>query len=147
MTTKVKILIVLAIAAISFASGRFLAPIKTVEVVKEVERKEKEKEVHKTKKTVEKTNPDGSKETTTTETEDSTTTTTTEKDKSSSKETERSSSKIHVAALAGMDITKGLNPALIVYGASVSKDILGPISIGVFGFNDGRLGLSVGLSF
>lgn len=51
---------------------------------------------------------------------------------------------LNIEALASLDIT---NPTHLVYGAHVSNSLIGPIRVGVFGFTDGKVGLSLGLSF
>lgn len=53
-------------------------------------------------------------------------------------------SKLNVSALVSTDFTRGLAPA---YGVSVSKEVLGPVTIGAFGFTSGVFGLSIGLDF
>lgn len=54
-------------------------------------------------------------------------------------------SAINVSLLAAYD---GHNPGTpIVYGASVSKEVLGPITIGLFGLTSGTVGMSVGVNF
>ncbi len=52
--------------------------------------------------------------------------------------------KVQVSALAGIDGFRSLTP---IYGASFSKEILGPISAGVFGMTNGILGVSIGITF
>lgn len=52
---------------------------------------------------------------------------------------------LNVSALVGNDFGVGvLKP---VYGVSVSKEILGPITVGAFGLTSGMVGLSIGLNF
>lgn len=50
----------------------------------------------------------------------------------------------HVGALVGMDVHKGLIP---IYGASLDRRILGPVTVGGFGLTNGTIGVSIGLSF
>jgi 3-dehydroquinate dehydratase len=92
--------------------------------------------------------PDGTTKTTITH-DDTINTKTAENDNVNSstittKETSRSESKTTVMALAGVDVTK---PGLPDYGVSVSRSVVGPIVIGVFGFKSGMIGGGVGLSF
>lgn len=144
---------------VSFASGRWLAPEKVkiekqiVEVEKKSSTKDTDSERNKRKETTvtEKIGPDGSKETTSHTVE----TTETAKKKSQSdssestraesetKEIERGTAKVTVSALAGTSFTS----PQIVYGASVSKPILGPITVGVFYLTPGTLGGMLGLTF
>lgn len=53
--------------------------------------------------------------------------------------------KTNVGLLVANDFTNSI-PKLI-YGVSVSKELLGPITIGVFGYADRRIGVSIGLNF
>jgi hypothetical protein len=50
-------------------------------------------------------------------------------------------SKLSLSALAGTDLRSP------VYGAHVSKEILGPVSVGIFGLTNGTFGASIGLNF
>lgn len=156
-----KIFIFGAIILVAFAAGRWLAPtkIKTETKIVEVEKKSEksttdtDRNKHKETKTVEIVRPDGTKETTTTTVEDTntdrkTTTAKTEESKkaeSQSREETRSSSRTSIAALSGVDTSQSLNP--LVYGVSISKEVLGPISIGVWGLSNKTYGASVGVSF
>jgi|ERR1051326_3912424 lipopolysaccharide export LptBFGC system permease protein LptF len=173
METRTKIIISVVALAVAFASGRWLAPTKVkiekevvvqekiVEVEKKSTQTDKDQEKH--KKTVKKeiTRPDGTKEVITT-TEDDTNTkqvTKVEDDKSKqddttkvekeTKEVTRSGSPVTISLLTGASLKfeNGLSAGPVVYGASVSKPILGPISMGLFGLNNGTFGVSVGLIF
>lgn len=161
MSLKVKILICVVALATAFAIGRFTVPekikevVKVVEVEKKVIVKEKGTTQEKKMKTVivEVTRPDGTKEKTTTITEDTQTATETssrsdtETKTDTTKETEivRGNSKVTVSALAGIKVTRPQDG--MVFGASLTKPILGPVTLGAFGFTDGRAGVSIGLSF
>lgn len=51
---------------------------------------------------------------------------------------------VHVSLLVGVPLTeleKGF-----VYGAQISKTLIGPFTLGVFGFLDARLGISIGIN-
>lgn len=152
--------IVLLIA--SFAFGRYSVPQSTkteVKTDKKVEKRVDKKQDVNTRKrknttTTEITRPDGTKEKVTKIVEDSHTkkkTDTTklqnsEKVSSSISETVRSGSRLTVSALVGTKVTFS-EPLTPVYGGMISKEILGPISIGAFGFNSGLAGMAVGLTF
>jgi len=57
----------------------------------------------------------------------------------------KASPKINVSALVAGDITKdSLKP---IYGVSINKEFLGPVTLGMFGLTNGIIGLSVGLNF
>ncbi len=135
----------------AFAFGRYSVPekikieTKVVEVEKKVVTVVRDK--HKNTKIVDVVKPDGSKETTTTVIED---TVTDRKSKetgttnaASSSETTKGDSKVTISALGGYD----LNSSKLVYGLSLTKPILGPIALGVFGLSNKTLGFSLGLTF
>lgn len=52
---------------------------------------------------------------------------------------------LNISALVANDFSKGL--LIPAYGVSVSKQVLGPITVGGFGLTNGTIGLSVGLNF
>lgn len=54
-------------------------------------------------------------------------------------------SKINVSALVANDFSRG--GILPLYGASVSKEFIGPVTLGAFGLTNGTIGLSIGLNF
>lgn len=152
MTNKVKVSIAAVSLLTAFAAGLFLAPKKVVTEIKtvEVEKKEtqSEKEQHKKTTKIEIVRPDGTKEITTVITDDrsskkdtnDTLTSTTD----ATKTVTRSSSTLTLSALGGMQL--GTIPKA-VYGGMVQKEVLGPISIGVFGLSNSTMGAGVSLSF
>jgi ABC-type oligopeptide transport system ATPase subunit len=150
MTPKEKAILILVVAAFSFAAGHYLTPVKVVTETKivEVERKHEEIDTtkHKETKTVHRKNPDGSEETETTVVEDSTRRkerdTELSKDSSTKTETIRDRSHLTVEALLSAPIK--LNSS-VAFGGHISYNILGPIRAGAFGFQDGRVGVSLGL--
>lgn len=160
MTTKSKIIIASIALLTSYAFGRWSAPekvkieTKIVEVEKKTETSKTDTDRNKHKETTvtETTRPDGTKETTTKTVEDTQTdrkTNTSKTDdttitESKSKEVTYSSSKVTVSALAGVNVLKGGLPD---YGASLTKPILGPITVGAFAFQSGMVGCSLGLTF
>lgn len=155
MKLSYKIIIVIVGAAGAFAAGRWTLPekIKTETKIVEVEKKttEKSKNVQKRKKKITKTivKSDGSKEITEEETEDTDTKTDVkkitekEKDTEKSKEVVNSTSKITISALAGYDFTN----TKVVFGASITRPILGPLTFGIFGLTNLSFGGSIGLTF
>lgn len=50
---------------------------------------------------------------------------------------------LNISALAAIDFHTGLP----VYGASVSKEILDPVTVGAWGLNNGTIGVSIGIDF
>jgi capsular polysaccharide biosynthesis protein len=174
MATMEKNKVVLIAAAVvvcagCFALGRFMTPEK-VRTEKEfvfVEKKEKTEEksvkqdVNKDRRTEEErreiTRPDGTKEVITRKIEDVSQRKTTDKDtkteeKTDTKvtdrqETEKSTgrNRVTISALGALNL-KNLSESPD-FGAQVSKPLLGPLTLGVFGFQSGRAGLSLGLQF
>lgn len=57
----------------------------------------------------------------------------------------KESSKTNVSALIGNDFSKSIPQP--IYGISVNRQYWGPVTIGAFGFNNGLLGVSIGLNF
>lgn len=152
MTTK-QILIISAIAlATAFAFGRWSAPekvkIQTVEVEKKVDDKKTAVDDHKLTTITETDKPDGTKVKTTviaddrnTKVDDKSVDTSA---KTETKEIDRSSSKVTVSFLGGIAIA---SPYLPTYGVAVTKPVVGPLTIGLFGFQNGLIGASLGLTF
>lgn len=152
MNTKTIVIASVVALLVAFAVGRWSAPekvkIQTVTVEKKTDDKKTDTDDHKVTTITETDKPDGTKTKVTVisdnkdtqvvdkKTDDLTQTTT--------KEVDRSSSKVTISALAAVNVTKLGVP---IYGASVSKPILGPITVGIFGLQNGTAGVSVGLSF
>lgn len=138
---------------VAFASGRWLAPTKVETVTKtvEVDKKSTDTDVstHQNTTTVVTKKPDGTVTTTTSVTNDTAKDkqTVVELDKSSvtDKTVTRSSDKVTISALGGIDTRGGVNP--MVYGGSVSKPILGPVAVGLWGLSNMTFGASIGISF
>lgn len=151
MTTKWKVLISIVALTTAFAAGRWTTPVKIKTEIKTVTVKEKvkgtEKEIHRETTITETTYPDGRKEVKTVIVEDSTKSTTskenTNKDKTENQETTYATAKVTISALGGFN----LSDPTPVYGASISKPILGPITIGAWGLSNKTLGASLGLTF
>lgn len=157
--SKLGVLSVILLTLVAYGFGRWSAPetvkevVKTVEVEKKTETKttDTDKDKHKKTTVTETIGADGTK-TTTTVIEEATTTKRTTADTStdtkdsttvSDKETTYSSAKVSVLALYGVRFSAGEQ----VWGASVSKPILGPITVGIWALTPGVIGASVGLTF
>lgn len=159
MTIKTKAIIVAVYSLGLFAAGRYTVPekIKIETKVVEVESKQEKKTVaadkerHKKTVVVEVDKPDGTREKTITTTDDTsnkrnTNLAETEKEQKftdNKKEVTSASDKVTLSALAGASLTGGG----LVYGASVTKPVLGPISIGLWGLTNSTIGGSLGLTF
>lgn len=158
MTTKTKVILSIVIVLASYAFGYFEAPykikteIKTVEVEHKVTDTEREADKHKTTTTTEVVKPDGTKETTTTSTEDSVAKTDTQvkddtaKTSDSTSETIKSGKTLNISALAGAPISFSVGSLIPVYGAQVSTNLIGPITVGLWGLSDKTAGFSLGLN-
>lgn len=132
--------------AIAFASGRYSVSQPEVRTSNQDTKKETINENKETKKkTVIVKNKDGSETTTITEdTKDKRRDSTIDKSKSSSEVIPQKVGTLSVAALLGVDSQSEWKR---VYGASVSKQFIGPISVGLFGLTNGTVGCTVGLNF
>ena len=139
---KIKITLSIIIVAGAFYAGRQSATIPT-EVRKVEETKKENSQTDQTVVTIKR--PDGTIETT------KKTHKTVEKD--IKKETKAEVPKpslvkpptTKVSLMAGVDLQTAGRP--IVYGAEVSMQVLGPISLGVFGLSNGIIGISGGMAF
>lgn len=147
MTTLTKAALIGVAISLAFLTGRYLAPekVRTVEVEKKVVEKETKKEIHEVTKKVVHTNPDGSttEETTTTKDTnvDRNTTATTDKNK----DTEKSyrGRFINLGVLGAYDISKNV-PSFGIYA---NTTLVGPITGGVWGLNNGTGGVALGVEF
>ncbi len=158
---KNMVVVIITVSLVSGALGYYFAPgkvkieTKTVEVIKEVkvEAKTEKKKKDKTYTKVVTTHTDGTTTSTSTIVEKDRSTsgditsvntdTTIKRDET--KEVTKSSSRLNLSALAGVNV---LNPSSgMVYGGSLTKDVLGHITIGAFGLSNGLSGLSLGVSF
>jgi len=143
MTTRNKIILSVVLLAISFVSGRFLTPEKTKTEVKTVTvEKVVTQVVH--QKIYIKENPDGSKETTVV-TDTNTDSKTNSKSNDETKESTISKDRINISVLAGSNFP--INLSTPIYGISANKNILGPITGGVWALSDKTAGISIGLNF
>jgi hypothetical protein len=157
MQRKTKIIIAVVAVATAFATGRYTVPTKVIEVTKvvEVEKKTKDKDqkVDKdTKKTTTIVEEPTGKKTTTIVEEDKVNKDTSTKETDDKTKTDNSfkevlkSSPLSVSALFGGPLP-GSGPFQMVYGLHVSKQVLGPITVGAFGMTNRTVGFSLGLNF
>ncbi len=128
---------------IAFAVGRYTVHKDAVETTTESKQKEVDKN-HTVTTIVIKKQPDGTTETT--QVIDSTTknTVNTLVNTSAREEVARQNPVINISLLAGFDYSQPLKP---LYGISASKEILGPMTVGVFGLTNHVVGLSIGVNF
>lgn len=147
MNLKTKVIIIIVGLAATFAAGRYSVSsvdTKSKEVVKTDTQKDTTQDTKKTT-TIEKT-PDG-KEITTIQEETVTNThkSTDKVDQSSTSVVAQPRKTLNISGLAAMDFSGHIPTP--VYGASISKEILGPITIGAIGLTNGVIGVSIGLDF
>lgn len=150
MTTNKKIILIIVAIIVSFAAGRYSTTVnETIDKTKTTDKTadiDTSKNSHKVTNSVTLTKPDGTTEITTTTTIDSTTQ---KKELDNSKSvtntetTKKNSSAVNFSVLAGVDI-KEFKP---FYGVILTKELIGPITIGVFGLTNGVVGVSAGLNF
>lgn len=123
MTNKYKVLAILVLMCGSYAIGRATSPVKTVNQEKIIYKESEQKHI------VTVVKPDGSSVTTDTSTVVSAT------QASLSQITDQTRDKVTIQALIAHQH----------YGVSVSRKLIGPLTIGVFGFEDLRVGVSIGI--
>lgn len=159
-TRKYKIIAAVFTVVSAFAIGRFTTPvkikteIKTVEVDKKTTDLDRDSQLNRHRKTTTTTvkKPDGTIETTTTTTDDAQknteTSSVTTDDRTTktdtTKEVTRGAPPVTISVLAGLKLTDFSTP---IYGLSATKPILGLVAVGVWGFNNGMAGVSIGLQF
>ena len=148
MSLKYKVLIGVLALATAYACGRWMSPTKIVTQIQtvEIEKKTEDKQKDEHKKTIIVKKPDG---TTTTTITDDTKSQDQEKDDTTitqdeKKEVDYSSAKTTVAMLARVSVS---SVGLPTYGVLVSRPLLGPLTVGAFGFQDKSIGLALGLTF
>lgn len=133
MNLKLTVILCLLSAVLASAITYYMLPQKTIETTKEVIKTDVKTVVRTVKQ------PDGTTDTTTTIEDHSTRTET------SKNQTVVARSKLSASLLVANDFSTRLFQP--IYGAHVSKEILGPITVGVFGLSNATVGLSVGLNF
>lgn len=142
MTIRTKILLTVLAMVVSFAAGNYTAQrITKTESVKSVDSTDT---TIKTTTTTTTTKDKEGKETTTTKTDTITAIKEKEVIKSNKNETEVSKRALLNVSLLGA-ITQ--NESKPIYGISVSKSFIGPITMGAFGLTNGIFGISIGLNF
>lgn len=145
--TKYKVIISVVTVVTAFAIGRYTVPEKVRVETKIVEVKSQDTKKKDDVQTVVvvKKEPDG-EETTTTTTLDKTTTDTIShvaenEDTISTKSS--GTQPITISVLGGVDTERSIG----VIGGSITKPVLGPVTLGIFGLSNGTCGGSIGLTF
>lgn len=147
---KTKVVVVIVALAVSFATGRYSVPKNTQDEIKEstTQTKDLEKDKHKKIVTVEVDSKDGGKQITTTTTEDTATKVDTTKDKITDKteSTETGGSTLNISVLGALHPSFFGGDNNLVYGGAITKQLIGPLTLGVFGLSSGVVGVSFGLN-
>lgn len=142
MTLPKKVFIFAVIIVASFAVGMYSAKLNVAESKKQTE-KEIEKEVTEETVIIKEKRPDGGEKTTITTKKETKTVTNETKNSTSTKGTSKRRT-LTINALAGVSTNDLSKP---IYGFSVTKEVLGPVTVGAWGLTNGTLGVSLGLSF
>jgi hypothetical protein len=140
-----KILLGVAYTVIVISVTRFVSPTKIKVETKTVTVEVASKETQSHSETVEEVKPDGTKKTTTVVDTNSTYTKNKDTNSETSKTEEYNKDSVTIQVLAGLDILHPTNG--LVYGASISKPLIGPLIFGAWGLTNGTAGVSVGLKF
>lgn len=146
--TKRNTLIVAGVSIVTIllllAVKHFMAQPDSVTKEKEVTEISRDKDTHRHTETVIVEEPGGKKTTTIVTDENTETKTRKDTSRQTQVQVESKKSTINISALAGVNIRE---PSIPVYGISVSKELIGPVTVGAFGFSNGLVGMSVGINF
>jgi hypothetical protein len=143
--SKNQIIIVIVLIAASFAVGRYSARANKTVVQTTQAKTDEEKDTH-TRTTITDTKkPDGTD--TKVEIIDQVQNDDTQSTATSQTQTTitSKSSILNISVLGANDFHAGLFAP--TYGLSVTKEVLGPVTVGAFGLMNGTIGVSVGLNF
>lgn len=147
MSTKTIVISVFTVFLVAFALGRYSVSAPSVKIDKTTEIDENTKTNTDTHKVTTITEDCATGKKVTTITENTNTKSEDKKDtdiKLDKTVTPQKTSTLNVSALAGTGLFSSLNP---VYGASITKELIGPITVGGFGLTNGVVGVSIGLNF
>lgn len=142
MNTKIKVLVaIIAILAV-FAAGRYSVQSITKTEIVQIDEKKKE-DIKEDTHTVIVKNPDG---TTTTTIDSHVDTSRTDTTKTTDKIVQQTNTRktLNVSLLSSYNL---VSPATLDFGLSISKEVLGPVTVGLWGMKSGIVGVSVGLNF
>ena len=137
--------------SLAFAAGRYSVSQKTISTKEGIisdDKKKEDAETHTVTHTVTVVKPDGNSVTTTdTQTNISDKQIDTDDTKTSISQVTSiaARSTINISALAGVNANN--LSQVPIYGISISKEVLGPITAGLYGLNNGILGVSIGVNF
>lgn len=158
MTPKLKIIIGILALLSAFAAGRYTVFTKTVETKTtdqtetDTTKTKVDTEEHEDITVTETVTPDGTKTIVTTTTKDTSTheaeikVDESKKTEETKKEVTTSGSKVSLQMLAGATIALPLGLEPPVFGGSVSKEIFGPFTVGVWALSNRTIGVSIGIN-
>jgi len=151
LPTKNQALIALALTATAFATGRYSVnttpTIHTVTDTRTLTQVQTQVVDHTVTKIVEVKAKDGTDTKTTTIKQDDHTDTDSDTKQIAHVETTVTPPKRSAVNISLLGATNVRNPTALAYGVSVSKEVLGPLTVGAFGLTNGIIGVSVGLNF
>lgn len=142
-SNKTLALIALLISLVFFSLGRYTVSQTSTTTDKKVDSTD-QTDTHQRETITEKKSPDGTDTIVTTIDTVKNETDTTKSD-TLTKSIVAKASKLNISALAATNIHSPFGPP--AYGLSVSKELLGPITVGAFGLTSGTIGISIGLDF
>lgn len=151
LSTKTKVIISIIVILTAFAAGRYSvkAPTTKTQISQTQDTKTTEdKNTHKKITIIDTKQADGADTKTTVIDEvsnDDTTQNQDTKTQVTQTVTPPKTNTINISILGANDFGKGLLAP--TYGLSVTKEVLGPITVGAFGLMNGTVGVSVGLDF
>jgi hypothetical protein len=134
----------------AFAVGRYSVSspsVSTTENKQVTDNKQTDKDIHEKTTTTSTKKPNGEVQTVTVEVKDIVSkadenTNTREQIQQTVSPTKHNT--LNVSGLFALQPSNSLRP---LYGVSITKEILGPVTVGVFGLTNSTLGVSIGLSF
>ena len=163
MTNKQLTAIAAALVIVSFAFGRYSVPTSVKETSQVVNSDTKTKQdatddntdTRTSTTTTDTIKPDGTNtHTVTQETDidhdkkkDTSTTDTQLQSKTETKEITRSGARTTIQGLGMVKVSSSFSTLTPDYGMMVTRDVLGPINAGLFGYRSGNIGIAIGLSF
>lgn len=139
MSLTDKIIVCFTALIVAFALGRYSKTVDTTSQTTTQVEKAQDKEEHTVTQTVKKV--DGTVVTTIT---DDTSTKTNQITNQTKDSTAKANSTLNISALVANDFK---NPFQLVYGVSITKQLLGPITVGAFGLTNQTIGVSIGVNF
>jgi hypothetical protein len=149
MQVQYKIGLSLACLLLAFSFGRYSAKLTAVTTVAQSQNQTTAKDNVDTHKVeVIQKQPSGMvTDTITTDTTDVLQVNSNSKSSSTTVETPVALPKTNFSALFGTDLTKGSKALIPLYGVSIQRELIGPVSVGGFGLTSGVVGVSVGINF